>query len=676
MKIVPLSRTKLFVTVCLLSAGVKTSAADNNDWFDRLIPLPKEIRLDGVVTVALKDIAIRVSPGAGQDEHTAAGELATLFGVEVATKAAAGKTEIMVGVLDKNGGIGGTSLAKETARLRALPNADHAYIIRHVDQKTIVLAALDAKGVWNAVRTFRQLVENRIEGGRATIPLPEVTDWPDIAWRGMWDDTFPMEHIAWMASLKMNLVDCLSSLSVDDNGRGIVTNVPSKGPTAVGDQSFPSYCRSIGVHFVPVIIHLSHLKRTGIYEKYPQLIGIGEPEDKRFIPPCAKRPELTMVLADWMEALAARPDVDEVSVWLSEVDHQCQCEECRATGQYVMETRAIVAAYRRAKVRFPHLKLRILSTQGSYPVNNKVLAEIPADIGFVYYDGEKTYDSSKSPMIPFILREAAVDGRAIGVCPQLTVSWAVVCPWSSAQFIRVRMTEFADKKISLFSGYATPNLMLYEFAIAAAAEWSWNAHGRSEREFARAFATRKGLKDVDAFAAWAVLNGAVSWDLYGSGVPFQFIEKFGVADRMLAHHVPPVLGEDMFRYFPAEDRFWTVIAECDSALVYAKRIGEPCFIEETLTVKGYCAMNRELYYIARLLSDENVSTAERRAGLNRHFTLLDSARNETNASLKRWEALFGEGAGEGRFTGTLEISDRMVNLVREAIESVEKGGAE
>jgi hypothetical protein len=45
----------------------------------------------------------------------------------------------------------------------------------------------------------------------------------------------------------------------------------------------------------------------------------------------------------------------------------------------------------------------------------------------------------------------------------------------------------------------------------------WNAKGRSEREFALAWATRKGLENPEEIACWMEMMGPVSWNVYGSG---------------------------------------------------------------------------------------------------------------------------------------------------------------
>ena len=138
----------------------------------------------------------------------------------------------------------------------------------------------------------------------------------------------------------------------------------------------------------------------------------------------------------------------------------------------------------------PDLRLRILLTQGSYQSNDQVLAAVPPEVGITYYDGGRTYNSSREPMIyPLLVKYVRAD-RWLGCYPQLTASWGVVCPWSGPQFIKARMSEFAAKHLQCLCGYAWPSNRFYEFNVTAAAEWSWNVGGRSEREFSLAWATR------------------------------------------------------------------------------------------------------------------------------------------------------------------------------------------
>jgi len=288
-------------------------------------------------------------------------------------------------------------------------------------------------------------------------------------------------------------------------------------------------------------------------------------------------------------------------------------------------------------------------------------------VGAIYYHGIKTYDSSREPMIYFGLREEVARGREIGVCPQLTVSWAVVCPWSSPQFVRFRANEFVDKGLSLVSGYATPDIRLYAFNVAALAEWSWNARGRDERAFALAWARRRGYRDPQAAADWAVALGSVSWDVYGSLVPYHFIPQWGHAARTVENRVRPALGEGMFRYFPTAEKFDENLAVCARALEIAFRLEEPVLIEETRVVEGYTRMLRAIYWIAESLWRKDAPLPQ--GALRGYLAELNDAERRTNAALRRWERLFGEGAGGGRFTGTLEMSEEVVKRINAAVEA-------
>lgn len=665
----PSAETLLIYLISLLII-MPVNAQDNEDqkWLDRLIPLPKEIQFEGYTIVSADDVSVCVRNGATELESNAAKQLAIQLDVPIHPGDNAGRCDILVGIIDDRGMLNDVSLKEDASRLRTLPNSDQAYVIRCLDNDRVVLAALNEYGVYYAVQTFRQLLDNISDDRKLTLPQVTVTDWPDMAYRGVWDDTFPPEQVEWMASYKMNRVDCHSRLTVDKQGNAGIGSVPAKGPEYVDGMDYPTFCHMHAVHYVPIIHHFSHLKRTGIYEAFPVLLGKGASLDDRFIPPCASQPEFADVLAIWMEELAARPNIDEISVWLSEVEHHCQCDMCRKNGQYVMETRAIVSAYSRVREKFPSLRLRILLTQGSYPDNDKILAELPEGIGVIYYHGEKTYDSSREPMIPFALREFAVRNGMLGVCPQLTVSWAVVCPWTSPQFVRTRMIEYVDKKLDLLSAYATPDLTLYEFNVIGAAEWSWNAHGRSEREFARVWAIRKGMKDPELFADWTVRHGDVSWDIYGSEVPFDFAPDFGTAMRMIEHKVPPVLGEEMFRYFPTADHFDRALAACDKDIEVAQELGDPYMLQETLVVRGYISFSRELYTIAELISRTGMHNDSVRSTLEMHYNRLDDARRTINDALLHWEALFGEGAGGGRLRNTLKLTDDIVSHVKKNIE--------
>jgi hypothetical protein len=653
----------VWVTSMLLwsAAGaeiVKVGEEEENAWLNWLIPLPKEIGIEG--KVRLSAVQVRLRPGAGEVEQYAASLLRERMGGDEEAE-----FEVLVGLFDEEGRVGELALPEVHRRLLGLPNWEQAYAIWPVGEGGLVLAALGEQGMWNGAQTLRQLLERNGGAGEGMLPLARVADWPDLAQRGLWDDTFTGEQIEWMAAHKLNRIDCHTGLKVNEEGRGTVERLPAKRAQEIDGMDFPAFCRLRGMEYVPIITHLSHLKRTGMYDVLPELKGKGAAAEGRFIAPCAAQPQFAGILKDWMTALAARPNVGEIAIWLGEEVDQCECDACRSAGQHLMEARAIVNAYRGVREDYPELRLWVLLSQGSYPSNDRILDELPTEVGVIYYHGIKTYDSSREPMIYYRLREEAARGRGVGVCPQLTVSWAVVCPWSGPQFARARMAEFVDKGLSLMSGYATPDIRLYAFNVAAAAEWGWNAHGRDEREFALAWATRKGMEDPAAAAEWAVSLGQVSWNVYGSLVPYHFIGQWGEAVRAVENRVRPIPGEGMFRYFASREQFERDLERCARALKLARELGEPELIEESLVVEGYVRMVRAFYDIGESVwrKDAPLPVDE----LREQLAELNAACRQTNDALRRWEGLFGEDVGGGRFDGTLEMAEEAAAAVGAAL---------
>ena len=373
--------------------------------------------------------------------------------------------------------------------------------------------------------------------------------------------------------------------------------------------------------------------------------------------------------------LAEQEGVTDICAWLSELSNQyCDCAECRkaGVGQYALEARALVKAYRSVLRKHPDLRLRILLTQGSYDSNDKVLAEIPIDVGVTYYDGGRTYDSSRDPMIYPLLERYTAGGGWLGCYPQLTASWRITCPWSGPQFVKFRMQEFVEKRLKCLCGYATPDNRLYEFNVLAAAEWSWNSAGRDEREFSAAWATRRGIQDSDAAAEWAVTLGPVGWDVYGSRVPFS--NFFGGATAMVAGRRKPKLGNGMFRYFPSVEHMDEDLAACTKAMAIAQRLNEPLLIAETQVIQGYLRMVQAIYSIAECVSTAKSPTYDQRVALQKDLGSLSVTGIETVKALETWERLCGNGSdvriGGSRMIDTIDVTEQTVAGVARSLEGL------
>jgi len=357
------------------AAAAPVPAPEQARWARQLLPLPKEVSLDKKVQLPAAEVKLTVAKGSGDVVETAADELRSLLGEKAGEAAGDGRFEILLGVCDSGGRVDDVAVP-DAARLAGLPNADQAYVIRPLGDARLVLAALDERGVYYAAQTLRQLLEGGFRDGQVAIPLATITDWPDLAERGEWGGSANRD-VVWMAHHKMNLVESHVTLGVTEDGRG----------RAEADPELVDLSRRHALKFVPVITHLNGLGRTGIYRVYPELRGQGDravhPTHTDLVAPCCSQPKLTEILADWMISLADQEGVTDVCAWLSELSNQyCDCERCRkaGVGQYAVEARCLVAAYRLAQKKHPELGFRILLTQGSYASNDKVLAEIPPDV--------------------------------------------------------------------------------------------------------------------------------------------------------------------------------------------------------------------------------------------------------------------------------------------------------
>jgi len=400
---------------------------------------------------------------------------------------------------------------------------------------------------------------------------------------------------------------------------------------------------------VPIVTHYSVLgERTDLFKVYPELKSpikprgkvvrdVGEAEVRSV--PCPSHPKMAKVLTDFMCAMA-KAGATEIDCWLTEGRNvQCLCERCMAEGDnmhYAIETRAYVNAWRIARKQYPKLFVRIILTQGTYRTNDKVLAEVPQDVGVVYYCSWGTYNSMRDPMIYPLLEDFAAGGGWLGAMPQLTACFAAVTPWTAPQFIRHRMNEFVDKKLKCLSGYAVYNNRQHDFNVTAAAEWSWNAKGRNEREFAAAYAIRRGINNPDAFAEWAVLLGPVGWDFYAPAL-YNFNHTDKLPDMVAARADPGLGKKGMFQYFPTFEHFDKNLAVCDKAMKIAERLDEPAMIAETRVIQGYVRMMKEIAFIATQVSSLAEPTYDERLQVQNALTRLGIAGIQTTDGLKEWE---------------------------------------
>jgi len=663
--------TLICVAVGAAPSGAETvavSAAQETAWLRWTLPLPKQITIPHQVSLRPEQVDIRLRHNAGDVEKNAAAQLEALFEERTGTVPDGQAFRIILGVCDEQGRLEGYQVINPD-RLRSFPNWEQAYAIRRVADNVLALTALDERGVYYAAQTLRQLLEAKLTKQEAVIPLLEVLDWPDIAERGQWGGS-AMRDWQWLAAHKMNVIEFHIPDKVNEDGTTTIGF--SKGEF----EALIEEARIVALKRVPIIpSHMDQLSGTGLYAVYPELHGADYGHNRAA--PCYSQPNLAQVIAQWMEEAAARGATD-ISAWLSEAHStQCPCEECQeayrqaypvdggAHAKYVLEVRALVKAWRKARQNHPGLGMRILLTQGSYKYtkNEQVLPEIPPEVGVTYYHGDNTYDSSREPMIYPLLEEYVQKGGWLGVYPQLTASYKIVSPWTGPQFIRYRMNEFVDKGLKNVTGYATPDNQCYEFNVLAAAEWSWNAKGRTAREFSWAWATREGYEDPEAVADWAVKMGPVGWNLYGSRVPHSAF--FGLAAAIVKQRKAPQLGEGMYRYYPTVASLDHDIATCEWAAKKAQAFDAPELVAEARIIGGMVGMLRAIYDLRSALSKATEPAEAVAQQLNTAMVKLEVASQQATDGLNDWKDALEGFHGARRFDDTIQAIQKTASDIGE-----------
>jgi hypothetical protein len=484
-------------------ASKTTTDHNSRKWLDRVIPLPKEVQIGGSIWLRAGQIGLSCYLETSPPVKMATALLRSFaFGAEK-------DAPFIIGmVLLADAGSEVDQVLKN--RLLTLPNPKQAYAILPLSNKNgLTFVANTPQGLLYAARTLTQLV--RAPGQVSTeteieVPLVRIVDWPDLSERGQWGGNTESD-LAWTSQWKLNVLEVSAQATVNDEGC----------PVALISRDLFRQGAELGVKVVPYIPHLEQiLKIAGMMDKkgFASTPDPSKPLPSDYVPGlCMSNPATQELVEAWLARTAEIEGVTDIQVWLSEDAAPCYCPKCIGKEPFGLEIACIVGAFNKVKVSHPQARLRILTTQGSYPVNDKVLAALPGDVGVTYYDGGRTYDSSHQPMIYPLLEDYAHSGRWLGVYPQITHAWRTVFPWTAPQFVQYRAKEFVEKKLRCMIGYAVPSNRYHEFNVMAMAEWTWNAQGRSPEAFARAYATITAIADPDLFARWALKAGAAGWVL-------------------------------------------------------------------------------------------------------------------------------------------------------------------
>lgn len=607
------------------------SLEDARQWIHYTVPLPKQIAITHRLNVPHDDVAIVYTPGELLVERAAA---------ELREAVSGSQTPIVVP--DPQWTIRFQVGGPEADPLQAYPNSGQAcFIVSDSVERVMHLIAMEPQGVYYAGKTAGQLIKGWKQGTQVSVPIVTVTDWPDMADRGLWgvDASY---HLRWLSDRKLNYMEQIASIWCSGVGRLTCSMSDYK---AIMLNDGPTF----GIQPVPSTPHIQVMDAKNVFTYYPDLYARGDNAHPGAA--CYSRPAIAEVLGGWIECLAGMNNVTAVDVWLSENLGSytgCQCTDygCAYGNRDLLEVQAVLNGYERAKLRYPDLKLRILSSEETYDSNQQILAMLPTDVMFWYYQSLLTYNNREMKIIPTYMETAARAGRYIGVCPNLNSAAGAVQPFTGAQFVRYRMNEFVDKGLSGLIGYPKPRVFYYDFNVEAAAEWSWNAGGRSAHDFALSWAVRRGLSAPGLFAQWSDVLGPVAWDVYGSAWPVDESRNAlltGVAEQ-LVNGTLPELGYALWDVYPkpwgdikTEQQLNDNVASAAQAVTIANQMGIAQFQQESLVIQGYMNSLKALYELKYLVNPGGWIAPEDHPAANQYFQMYVDSLTQARDGLVAWE---------------------------------------
>ncbi len=187
---------------------------------------------------------------------------------------------------------------------RTGPESREAYTLR-ITPEGAQIKSRSSAGLYYAVQTIRQLVEG--EGDGSFLPGMEITDWPDLAYRGTMMDMShgPLltveevkQQLDFLARWKANQYYFYSEASIELDGYPLLNPDGRFSKEQVRD--IIAYARLMHIDVIPCLELYGHLHDLFRVEKYAHLAAL--PHGGEFNP---RNPKVMEMLADWAEQFAA-----------------------------------------------------------------------------------------------------------------------------------------------------------------------------------------------------------------------------------------------------------------------------------------------------------------------------------------------------------------------------------
>lgn len=469
----------------------------NKEIIKRIIPLPREIKVSKGVVYEASRVKVEMPGEKTSPLKTASG----ILGRFANPGQMCPDFVINLRFIDKNDD------KPEYKKLKNVKNYNQSYSIKSEVNKgiysSIEIRAFTDIGLLYAAVTLAQAVVTDTNG--TYFPVLNIYDWPEIPYRGQWGGDSNCD-LHWTFQYKLNAIDGKVVVSADENGN----------PSVLHNQRLYDEAAAYGVDIMATIPHLEQISRNGFLERRPDILNT--PSEERgsrsdyFPGLCMSKQATEDMVLEWFRGIAENKSVGKILVWLSEESTPCYCKDCNGDEPFQLEAACLLRAYNRLKKQYPDIELGIMLSQGSFSVTKEIADMLPSDVSLTYYDGGRTYDSGKYPMILPVLRKFAQKGGKLGVYPQVTHSWRTVFPWTAPDFIKYRCDEFVKVGLHRVIGYAVPSNRYHEFNLMAFAEWLWNPKGRKPIDFLAAYAHLNNMSEEE-FKSFAKYISKPAWQL-------------------------------------------------------------------------------------------------------------------------------------------------------------------
>ena len=338
----------------------------------------------------------------------------------------------------------------------------------------------------------------------------------------------------------------------------------------------------------------------------------------------------------------------------------------------MLESRVTVKAWQQVRQKHPDLGLRIFISTTTSERYFKVLAELPEGVKVERACATtlervpcEPRDLLANPLLDhYAARGTWMASYDVPIAANSCVNTPEFqVPESSPHRVRHTVRQLFNRK---FQGAYGMNPFdktdrICSMNIHALAEWSWNMNGRTEKEFAVAWATRQGYARPELVGDWVEIMGPIEFDVYDSDFPVCYSWKKAVA--LVMDRKPPVLGEGMFRYYASPEAFDRKIADCDKALALVEQLEPPDLANETRVVRSYVKLAKAIYQVAYDRFAADASASGTRELLKRDVEALAAAGRENVETIRAWRTAIGPEPWHHRVHDAMKATEATVSEI-------------